>query len=86
MGRTTTTVEDPDLVTTKNTDKQGRVYLGSDFKNGKVRIVVESIEEDERDESAFARELDRRSGWGEDDDYANNPGWADDLEDLGENA
>lgn len=39
------------------------------------------------DESAFARELSRKSIADQhgDDYFAQNPGWADDLPDLGEN-
>jgi len=94
MARTSTTVEDPNLVTTKNVDKQGRVYLGSEFKNATVRIVVENMDDDdyddddEPDESAFARELSQESiadQYG-DDYFGENPDWADDLPDLGENA
>lgn len=43
---------------------------------------------DDEDESAFARRLSRRSiadQYG-DDYFGSNPGWADDLPDLGENA
>lgn len=89
MARTTATVEDPDLVEKKSVDKSGRLYLGADFKDTEVRVVVERMDRDEDnepDESAFAREIDRRSGWGEDDDYAADPDWHEDLEDLGENA
>jgi hypothetical protein len=87
MARTTTTVEDPTLVTTRNVDKQGRVYLGSEFKNATVRILVETMD-DEPDDSAFARELSRGSiadRYG-DDYFGENPDWADDLPDLGGNA
>lgn len=45
MGRTTTTVEDPDMVAKKNVDKDGRVYLGKSFAESEVRIVVEVIED-----------------------------------------
>ena len=90
MARTTTTVEDPDLVATKNVDSSGRVYLGADYKDSKVRVVVEAIEDeaDDPDESAFAREASRRAiatRYG-DDYFGTNPEWADDLGDLGENA
>ena len=91
MARTTTTVEDPNLVTTKNVDKQGRVYLGSEFKNATVRIVVETMDDDDDDEpddSAFARELSRESvadRYG-DDCFGENPDWAEELPNLGENA
>ena len=86
MARTTTTVEDPTLVTTKNVDKQGRVYLGSEFKNATVRIVVETMD-DEPDDSAFARELSRESvadRYG-DDYFGENPDRAEELPNLGEN-
>ena len=63
------------------------MYLGSEFKNATVRIVVETMD-DEPDDSAFARELSRGSiadRYG-DDYFGENPDWADDLPDLGGNA
>jgi hypothetical protein len=90
MARTTTTVEDPDLVVTKTVDSNGRLYLGTDYESKEVRVVVETIEDDESepDESAFARELSRKAIANQygDDYFGENPDWADDLEDLGENS
>jgi hypothetical protein len=86
MAKTTTTVEDPDLVTSKNVDGNGRVYLGTDYADKKVRVVVERLDDESKpDESAFARELSRKSIATHEDDYFDkNPDWADDLEDIGE--
>jgi hypothetical protein len=38
-------VEKPDLHETKSVDKQGRVYLGTDFAEKDVEIVVEVVDE-----------------------------------------
>lgn len=59
-----------------------------------VLAVLDALAEDdaaieaEEDESAFARELSRRAIANQygDDYFAENPGWAADLDDLGENA
>lgn len=52
-----------------------------------VEVVVR-VDDDEHDESAFARHLSRKSiaeQYG-DDYFGENPDWARGLEDLGENA
>lgn len=50
MGRidhmATITIEDPDSVTTKKVDGQGRVYVGRDYRGKRVRVVLETIEDD----------------------------------------
>ena len=48
MAGTTVTVEDPDFVQTKGVDGSGRVYLGGDYANATVRVVVETIEDDDK--------------------------------------
>ena len=95
MANTTVTVEDPDLVETKTVDGEGRLYLGRDYGGEDVRIVVERVadgdtgsDDEDTDESAFARRLSRKAiadQYG-DDYFGENPDWADSLSDLGENA
>ena len=50
MAGTTVTVEDPDFVETKGVDGSGRVYLGGDYADATVRIVVETIEDESKAE------------------------------------
>lgn len=45
MTDTTVTMEGPELVQTKRLDQSGRLYLGKDYGNYKVRIAVEVLEE-----------------------------------------
>lgn len=40
------TISDPELVEKKGVDSDGRVYLGKDFKNKRVRIAVEILDEE----------------------------------------
>jgi hypothetical protein len=65
--------------------KLNQLHESGDVKRKKVggRSIVWWL-----DESAFARELSRKSIANQhgDDHFAENPGWADDLPDLGENA
>lgn len=42
---TTVTVKDPEMVVTKSVDKSGRLYLGNDYAEKRVRVVIESVEE-----------------------------------------
>jgi len=42
----TITIDDPDTVSTKKVDGQGRVYVGRDFRGRDVRVVVEVIDDD----------------------------------------
>ena len=51
MAGTTVTVEDPDFVQTKGVDGSGRVYLGGDYANATVRVVVETIENESKAET-----------------------------------
>ena len=51
MAGTTVTVEDPDFVQTKGVDGSGRVYLGGDYANATVRVVVETIEDESKAET-----------------------------------
>lgn len=39
------TIEDPVLYETKNVDSSGKVYLGKEFANSRVKLVIEEIEE-----------------------------------------
>lgn len=47
-------VSDPDIVRTKTTDSNGRLYLGQDFANVEIRAVIkitdETPDEEEDDE------------------------------------
>jgi predicted ArsR family transcriptional regulator len=65
--------------------KLNQLHESGDVKRKKVggRSIVWWL-----DESAFARELSRKSIANQhgEDHFAENPGWADDLPDLGENA
>lgn len=45
MAETSVTVDDPEVVTKKNVDSSGRLYLGRDFADKRVRLVVEVLEE-----------------------------------------
>jgi len=38
-------IQNPDIHEEKTADGKGRVYLGKDYENKKVRIVVEAVEE-----------------------------------------
>lgn len=51
MTDTTVTVTDPAAMITKRVDNAGRLYLGKDFEGDQVRVVVERVDPDERDES-----------------------------------
>jgi len=48
MAEMTIEVGPEDLVTTKNTDGQGRLFLGKDYADKRVRAVVEVVGEKEQ--------------------------------------
>lgn len=53
MADTSVTVDEPDLVTDKSVDSSGRLYLGRDFADKHVRLVVkemDAVEEGDGDE------------------------------------
>lgn len=39
-------VEDPDLYEEKEVDSSGRIYLGKDWANRRVKVVVETVPEE----------------------------------------
>lgn len=43
MTDTSVTVDEPDLVSDKDVDSSGRMYLGRDFADTHVRIVVKEM-------------------------------------------
>lgn len=43
---TSMTIEDPDLVETKNVDTNGKVHLGSAYAHSRVTIIIENLPED----------------------------------------
>lgn len=42
------TIDKPALVETKRVDKSGRVYLGKQYRDSHVRVVIESLEDCEK--------------------------------------
>lgn len=44
MADTSVTVDEPDLVTDKSVDSSGRLYLGRDFADKHVRLVVKEMD------------------------------------------
>lgn len=40
-------IDDPDLYERKTVDGEGRIYVGREFANKDVKIVIEAIEETE---------------------------------------
>lgn len=47
MADTTVTVDDPDAVEKKDVDSSGRVYLGKDYADERVRIVIERLDDND---------------------------------------
>lgn len=45
MAETSVTVDDPEIVTKKNVDSSGRLYVGREFANARIRLVVEVLDE-----------------------------------------
>lgn len=49
-------VSDPDIVRTKKTDSNGRLYLGQDYANAEVRAVIKILDDnpdtDDEDEES----------------------------------
>lgn len=43
-------VSDPDIVRTKKTDSNGRLYLGQDYANSEVRAVIKVLDDNPDDE------------------------------------
>lgn len=39
------TIEDPEIHGTKNVDSNGRLYLGEQYANDRVRVTVELVDE-----------------------------------------
>lgn len=68
--------------------EKGRVKRRTVGSRAVVWWLAADGDSDSGDESAFARELSRKSIANQygDDYFGSNPGWADDLPDLGENA
>ena len=40
------TVDDPELVEKMTVDKQGRLYLGKDYKGKRVRVCLEVLDDE----------------------------------------
>jgi hypothetical protein len=47
---TKVTVPDPDLLTTKRVDNAGRLYLGQEFAETEVHVVIESLDDGDDEE------------------------------------
>lgn len=47
MTKSKVIVEDPDYVRKKTVDGNGRLYLGQEFAERNVRVVLEMLEDDE---------------------------------------
>lgn len=79
--------------TTVKMDERGRLYVPKPVREelgveGEEVNVEITVRHEENDDSAFARRLSRKSiaeQYG-DDYFGENPEWARELEDLGENA
>lgn len=50
MADASVTVDDPDLVTDKDVDSSGRLYLGREFAETHVSLVVKEMDEEEEEE------------------------------------